>query len=372
MSVFWGSPWRNPHITSIRGSGSIAKLLRVTGLEMVKEKRNRNGLEGIHKSYLEERLHRLRKDGDWPVVMDVYGLLVYGTVMFPHGDDFVDVATVDVYLAKRDKGENPTIALLANTYYTLNHCCEQKRGNLRCCTHLLYLWLTAHLFHSKHKTICSIEDFKWDLWTRQLDQASERTVCLYPMWNEREEMIVSCGGFPNEAINYNPELTSRQAEYPMIKVPLEEAMIPFVIHGPEAHSGEPHQKIKHAWKNIRTKSCRASPSYRDWLRDRAKQDEEARAYEVQETLRVKELEENLAQKEVEQRTKAKNRQLLEGSKPRNMLQKSQAQLGDSGKGATKEGSTKLQDEGSRAIRAIPPSPRKGKPAGRRADQNQAL
>ncbi|RDX92415.1 hypothetical protein CR513_25464, partial [Mucuna pruriens] len=78
--------------------------------------------------------------------------LVYGTVMFPHGDDFIDLAAIDVYLSKRDRGENPTIALLTNTYYTLNHCCERKGGNLRCCSHLLYLWLTTHLFHSKRKT----------------------------------------------------------------------------------------------------------------------------------------------------------------------------------------------------------------------------
>ncbi|RDX92597.1 hypothetical protein CR513_25257, partial [Mucuna pruriens] len=73
---------------------------------MAREKRNQNGLEGIQKSYLEERL------------------LVYGTVLFPHGDDFIDLAVVDAYLAKRERGENPTILLLTNTYYTLSYCWE--------------------------------------------------------------------------------------------------------------------------------------------------------------------------------------------------------------------------------------------------------
>ncbi|RDX83193.1 hypothetical protein CR513_35914, partial [Mucuna pruriens] len=205
---------------------SIAKLLRVIETKM-------NRLEGIQNSYLEERLYQFKEDGDWPAFMDAYGLLVYRIVLFPHGDDFVDLVAVDAYLAKRDAEENPTMALLVNTYCTLNHCCEQKGGNLRCCIHLLYLWMTAHLFHNRLKTACPVEDIKWcwiktmtkDLWARHLDQATKRTIRWYPMWNEREQIIVSCGGFLNVlllgtqgAINYNPELASRQAGYPGIKV----------------------------------------------------------------------------------------------------------------------------------------------------------
>ncbi|RDX73134.1 hypothetical protein CR513_47287, partial [Mucuna pruriens] len=191
---------------------------------MVREKKNWNRLKGIQKSYSEKRLHQFREDGDWSAFMDVYRLLVYRMVLFPHRDDFMDLVAMDAYLAKRDGDENPTMALLANTYYTLNHCCEWKGGNLRL------------------KTACPIEDFQWcwiktmsgDLWARQLDQATERTIRWYPMWNEREEIIINCGGFPNVpllgtqgAINYNLKLASRQAGYPVIKVPLVEAMTSF-------------------------------------------------------------------------------------------------------------------------------------------------
>ncbi|RDX90242.1 hypothetical protein CR513_27910, partial [Mucuna pruriens] len=34
----------------------------------------------------------------------------------------------EVFLAKIDGGENPTMAILANTYYFLNYCCERKGG----------------------------------------------------------------------------------------------------------------------------------------------------------------------------------------------------------------------------------------------------
>ncbi|RDX67911.1 hypothetical protein CR513_53158, partial [Mucuna pruriens] len=140
---------------------SVAKLLRLTETKILREKTNRNGLEGIQISYIEERLYQFREDGDWPAFMDAYGFLVYGIVQFPHGDAFVDLVLAYAYLAKRDGEENPAMALLANTYCTMNHCCERKGGNLRCCIHLLYLWMTAHLFHSKLKTACPVEDFKW-------------------------------------------------------------------------------------------------------------------------------------------------------------------------------------------------------------------
>ncbi|RDY12012.1 hypothetical protein CR513_03247, partial [Mucuna pruriens] len=242
----------------------IAKLLKVTRSKMAKEKRNQNGLEGIQKSYLEERLHRLRKDGDWPAVMDVYGLLVYRTFLFPHGDDYVDLAAIDAYLAKRDRGENPTIALLANTYYTLNYCCERKGGSLRCCTHLLYIWFTAHLFQSKHKTTCPIEDFKWS-WIKTIriphDQGpSERSYDSFcDTW---------AGG-------------SQQKASPKDQTCFEECC--------KKRNRMGGQELRSLFQLQR-------------LAEGSNQNNEVWAYEVQETLRVRELEENLAQMEAKQRS----------------------------------------------------------------------
>ncbi|RDY06252.1 hypothetical protein CR513_09799, partial [Mucuna pruriens] len=166
----------------------IAKLLKTSEEEMTRAKRNRNRLEGLPRIYLEERLDQLQGRKDWPVVMDALGLLVYEILLFPQVEDHVDLVAMGVFLAKKDRGENPTMAVLANTYYTLNQCGEQKRGILRCCTLLLYLWLTAHLFHCKHRTTCPIEDFKWswiqpmtkEEWVRKLDEASEKTIRWYP------------------------------------------------------------------------------------------------------------------------------------------------------------------------------------------------
>ncbi|RDY08032.1 hypothetical protein CR513_07788, partial [Mucuna pruriens] len=304
---------------------------QVTETRLSREKKIRNGIEGIYKSYLDERLYQFRQDKDWPAFMDVYRLLIYELVLFPHGDDYIDLVAADAYLAKRDRGENPTMALLANTYYTMNHYCKRRGGYLRCCIPLLYLWMTSHLFHSKIKLACPIENFKWccikimskDLWAKHFDQVTERTIRWYPMWNEREEIIVKCRGFPNVpllgtlgAINYNPELLSRQAGYPVIKVPPKEDLSPFVIHGLKTQDGELHKKIRQAWRSVIKKgkeygsrSCGASIDYKNWLTSQAKKsespqhrDREVQTYEAQETIRVRELEEDLAQKEVERKS----------------------------------------------------------------------
>ncbi|RDX72770.1 hypothetical protein CR513_47697, partial [Mucuna pruriens] len=94
-------------------------------------------------------------------------------------------------------------------------------------------------------------------WVRQLGEATERTIRWYPAWNDRQEMITNCGEYPNVpllrtqgAVNYNPELTARQAGYPMVSGPLQEALTPLWVEGAQAHRGEHHRKIQRAWASI--------------------------------------------------------------------------------------------------------------------------
>ncbi|RDY04470.1 hypothetical protein CR513_11815, partial [Mucuna pruriens] len=80
------------------------------------------------------------------------------TILFPHVEDYIDLADLDTFLAKKDRGENLVIVVLANTYYTLNYCHEKHGTGLRCCTSLLYLWITAYLFQTKRRATCPIKD----------------------------------------------------------------------------------------------------------------------------------------------------------------------------------------------------------------------
>ncbi|RDY04131.1 hypothetical protein CR513_12194, partial [Mucuna pruriens] len=86
---------------------TISKLLRMSESKIREEKKSRNGLESILRANLEE--------------------------------DHIDLASIDTFLAKRDRGENLVIAILANTYYSLNYCPERNGKGLRCYTTLLRL-----------------------------------------------------------------------------------------------------------------------------------------------------------------------------------------------------------------------------------------
>ncbi|RDY03891.1 hypothetical protein CR513_12469, partial [Mucuna pruriens] len=110
---------------------------------------------------LKSRHGRLQQEGDWQAFTNVYALLIYGVMLFPYIEDYVDLEVVDAFMAKRDREDNPVIAILANTYYSLNYCYEKNGKALRCCTTLLYLWLTTHIFHSKRKVADPIEDHRW-------------------------------------------------------------------------------------------------------------------------------------------------------------------------------------------------------------------
>ncbi|RDX85171.1 hypothetical protein CR513_33666, partial [Mucuna pruriens] len=196
-------------------------------------------LEGLPKAILEERLLQLQREGDWSAFMDAYGLLVYGIMLFPQIKDYFGT-----FLTKRDRGENPIIVVQANTYYSLNYYLEKNRKGLRCYTSLLYLWMTAHLFHNGKKMTFPIENHHWS--------------CVRPLTkNKREDAIIKCEGFPTVplmdtqgAINYNPELALRQVGYHMVLPPTEEVVTPFIIHGIGAQNGEFLKRIWHPCKSI--------------------------------------------------------------------------------------------------------------------------
>ncbi|RDY14323.1 hypothetical protein CR513_00601, partial [Mucuna pruriens] len=228
---------------------TIAKLLRVSEAEMSKRRRNRNGLEGVPRVYIEKRFLQFQEEQDWAAVIDILGLLLYGVVLFPYVQDYVNLPAIEVFLAKRDRG--------------------------RTLPWPFWLTLTTRSIIAANGRLGISDAAPPTL--PMLGEASKRTIHWYPAWNEREQMITRCRGYPNVpllrtqgAINYNPELTSRQAGYPMVRAPLQEALTPILLEGSQAHKGEHHRKIRQAWTRVirqgatwRTRSCGASPELQD-------------------------------------------------------------------------------------------------------------
>ncbi|RDY01153.1 hypothetical protein CR513_15552, partial [Mucuna pruriens] len=141
----------------------VVRMLKVSESEseLAKKRLRRNSVEGIPRAYLEERMEYLSKMGDWKTFVDVLGLSLFGIVLLTRLDNYMDHAAINAFWTCREKNKNHVVAILANTYYTLNNSHEGKEGIMTCSSHTLYLWITTHIFTSTRNTPCPIEDYKW-------------------------------------------------------------------------------------------------------------------------------------------------------------------------------------------------------------------
>ncbi|XP_061373469.1 uncharacterized protein LOC133315816 [Gastrolobium bilobum] len=272
---------------------TIADVLKVSVKDLQEKKQNRNGIDGFSRKYLEEHLHHLAGIEDWEAFIDVLALTIYGILIFPNADEFVDFAAIDVFFARKFRGENPVPAILADVYYTLNFCHEKKGKRILCCLPMLFIWLTAHVFKRGYEISYPITEFhRYQLgvksgreWAQILAQLDEKSVRWYPRWVERENLIYQCGDFPNVplmgtrgCINYNPSLARRQLGYPMRGAPTEEMITPFVLYDMNPVHNETLKRVRDAWNNVirmgkelKTKNCGVQNSYRQWVTSRARE-----------------------------------------------------------------------------------------------------
>ncbi|RDX75370.1 hypothetical protein CR513_44751, partial [Mucuna pruriens] len=154
MVVIWGflplehrdNPIQNDVLRKM-----IARLLRVPEVEVLRKRQQRSGVKGIPLSYLEERMSILAEFGSWDALADTLGLAVYGVILLPHLNDYIDLAVIDAFIVVREKCLSPMVVVLANTYYSLQRY-HGSRGHLICCLPALYIWLISHTFASKRPT----------------------------------------------------------------------------------------------------------------------------------------------------------------------------------------------------------------------------
>ena len=71
---------------------------------------------------------------------EIVALLVYGMVLFPNPDQFIDVNTVKIFIY-----HNPMPTLLGDILHSFHTRTIRKRGILMCCTPLLARWFISHL-----------------------------------------------------------------------------------------------------------------------------------------------------------------------------------------------------------------------------------
>lgn len=190
-------------------------------------------------------------------------LTIFGIVLFPHNEGYVDTTTISVFLTFRDK-ENPVSsgpAILADTY-----CRERKGSKISCCLLMLYVWFVSHTFVNKARAKNPIEDFKscgvktmnTQEWIQMLANLTEYRVRWYPSWwQERPKVIHQCISYQNVSlmgtmgfINYNLSLALRQFGYPMRNLPTKDMLIPFYLYGEDQKDVDMLRRTTQAWDRV--------------------------------------------------------------------------------------------------------------------------
>ncbi|KAI5403467.1 hypothetical protein KIW84_050875 [Lathyrus oleraceus] len=177
-------------------------------------------------------------------------LAIYGIVLFPNMDGFIDMTAICVFLIG-----NPLPTLLADVYYHISHRYTKKKGLIACCAPLLYQWFLEHL----PKTGAWVEQTDIS-WPQRLGSLRSEDLSWYSKEYINADIIFSCGDFPNlpligtqGCVNANPVLSLRQLGYPMEGPPEANSLEAFLLLDFGAENPSLFQRIKEAWKNVNRK-----------------------------------------------------------------------------------------------------------------------
>jgi hypothetical protein len=118
-----------------------ALYLQVKEVSSCLEIKNKNKAKGFPRQVLEVKAQTLLAKKDWGALNAVLALLMYGLVLIPNIEDFVDFPAIGVFIVR-----NSVFALLADFYHSLYTRHENRRGGMvSCCGPLVQIWLMSHL-----------------------------------------------------------------------------------------------------------------------------------------------------------------------------------------------------------------------------------
>ncbi|XP_050896793.1 uncharacterized protein LOC127103589 [Lathyrus oleraceus] len=97
-------------------------------------------VHGFTSKFLVDKAITFVEAGSWTAFNAHLALPIYGIVLFPNMEEFVDLAAIHIFLT-----QNPIPTLLADTYYSIHVRTQKKKGTIVCCTPLLYRLCISHI-----------------------------------------------------------------------------------------------------------------------------------------------------------------------------------------------------------------------------------
>lgn len=232
----------------------------------------KGNIKGIFAEFLQDQAIRFSKCGYIDGHQDHLALLIYGLILFPNIENFVDMNVIKIFL-----NGNPVPTLLGDVLHSIHHRTLKGGGKINYCVHLLYQWYNAHF--PKHSLFRDNPNkLKWS--QRTMSLRAEDISWFFP-GTDSEGIIDRCGEFLNVpligrcgGINYHPALAWRQATLAMKKKPenIYLESIYFLHEGNEIW----RRRITHAWDSIHRRKrdtlgkrdCTAYEPYNIWVCER--------------------------------------------------------------------------------------------------------
>ena len=100
----------------------------------------KNGFQGLTAKFLYAKAAAFARDKKTNAFESVFTLLIYGLLLFPNMDSFVDINAIQIFLTK-----NLVPTLLTDTYHSIHYRTFKEGGLILCCAPLLYWWFASHL-----------------------------------------------------------------------------------------------------------------------------------------------------------------------------------------------------------------------------------
>lgn len=162
--------------------------------------------KGFTRKFLEGHTWKFFKEEKWESCITFLALLIYGIVLFPNIDNFIDCSAIEVFLSG-----NPVSFLLTDFYHTFHTRHEKKGDTFLCCALLFHMWIKTHMLQ---KGPFVSKDLPW---CQKFSSLSAGVIQWFKREWESQDIILRCGVFPNASlvgthgyINYNLVLCMRE------------------------------------------------------------------------------------------------------------------------------------------------------------------
>ncbi|KAI5436229.1 hypothetical protein KIW84_022628 [Lathyrus oleraceus] len=127
-------------LESIPTSQEIADMMHIDESLVGAHMTTKGGIQGLPSEFLIAKATMYGKAMSEDAFEAIFVLLIYGLVLFPNIDKFVDVNAIRIFSTL-----NLVPTLLGDTYFSLHMRNAKGGGTIVCCLPLLYKWFISHL-----------------------------------------------------------------------------------------------------------------------------------------------------------------------------------------------------------------------------------